>query len=147
MGKFRILFIGLITCFIFFNSCGKEQTHYLLIGDFNYINKLKDTVFIFREIYSDGPVISYTINPQDTLKLDTQGYGEKGSPPEYYAPGLQSDSLGVTINDSMCIVEFSRRGNVFHNMKKYRYEKLAENKYRFYFDIDSTVLQSAKICK
>src|SRR4051812_46895779 len=92
-------------------SCKKKTVDAPVRGEFNYINNQADTVDIYRKTYSDGPVQTYHINPGDTLKLYVNSDGAPAMKPEDYPPGLQSDSLGVVMYDTLCYVEASRWGS------------------------------------
>lgn len=130
-------------------SCGKTITDYRVKGEFRYINYLNDTVTI--KIYGriNGATFDeFKIAPKDSVMLTTDGETiEKTASPENYLPAISGDTTKLVFDDTLCYVEYNRKGAILQNIKSYTYTKRGDRDYVFYYSIDSSLLKLATKCK
>lgn len=130
-------------------SCGKTTTDYRVKGEFNYTNNLDKAVRIY--IIGNGNnenIDSIFLPPKGQIKLTTDGDTyEKTASPENYLPAISGDTTKIVFDDTLCYVEYNRKGAILQNIKSYTYTKRGDRDYVFYYSIDSSLLKLATKCK
>jgi hypothetical protein len=90
----------------------------------------------------------FIVAPKDSIILTTDGdTHEKVAYPEYYLPAISGDTTKIVFDDTLCYVEYNRKGAILQNIKSYTYTKRGDRDYVFYFTIDSTLLKLATKCQ
>ncbi len=143
------LCLALLTIGYIAQSCGKTRSSYIVRGEFNYINKTdKNLQILFYGPNSDvGVAEKHNIEPNDTLKLATQGETDfLTADPEGYLPAVSGDTTILIVYDTLCYSEYFHKGSKLQNIRSYNYVKIADREYKFYYTLDTAITNLATKC-